>query len=298
MNGTSPGEPRPPRKDLREAAREKARLQLKAAQKKEQRRQWAWRGGITVVLVAIVAVIALVIVNNAAPGSSSGPLNMASDGILFTGDGTTVSVVATPALTANEKPIATPESAPANTVNIVTYVDYLCPYCGQFESTNGPQISSWLTAGNATLEVHPISLLDSGSLGTKYSTRAANAAACVANFEPAKFLDVNTALFTNQPKEDSTGLTNAQLTTLVTDAGARDSSIPDCISNGTFTDWVASATTRALNGPLPNTSVPKVEGTPTVLVNGVKYTGALDDAAAFQAFVTQQASAATGSGSG
>lgn len=297
MNSTTPGQPRPPRKDQREAAREKARLQLKAAQKKEQRRRWAWRGGITVVLVAIVAVIAIVIVSNATPGATNGPANMASDGVLLTGDGTTVSVVKTPALTANEKPIATDQTALANTVNIVTYVDYLCPYCGQFETTNGPQITSWLTAGNATLEVHPMSILDSASRGTKYSTRSANAAACVANYEPSKFLDVSTALFANQPKEDTEGLTNAQLTALVKGAGATNSSIPNCISDGTFSAWVAAATTRALDGPLPNSKVPKVEGTPTVLVNGVKYTGALDDASAFQAFVTQQASAATGSGS-
>ena len=56
---------------------------------------------------------------------------------------------------------------------------------------------------------------------------------------------------------------------------------------------MAASTNRALSGPLPNANIPKLNGTPTVIVNGVAYTGALGDAAAFQAFVTQQATAST-----
>jgi protein-disulfide isomerase len=42
-----------------------------------------------------------------------------------------------------------------------------------------------------------------------------------------------------------------------------------------------------LNGPLPNTTVSAVTGTPTVLVNGQQYQGSLTDAGAFAAFVQQ-----------
>ena len=292
MKSTIYGDPVPPKKDRREQAREKARLQLAAAQKREQRVRWAWRGGIGLGLLAIVAIIALVIVGGAKP-AGTGPLNMASDGVLLTGNGTTITAVTTPASAADAKPVATNPKDYPNTVNIVTYVDYLCPYCGQFEATNTAQITSWVKAGNATLEVHPISILDAGSKGTKYSTRAANAAACVANYEPNSFLAVNTAFFANQPKENSTGLTNAQLTTLATNAGATDPKIATCITDGTFSSWVAAATSRTLSGPLPNANIPKLNGTPTVIVNGVAYTGALDNAAAFQAFVAQQAGAPT-----
>ncbi|GAA3892279.1 thioredoxin domain-containing protein [Leifsonia kafniensis] len=292
MKSSIYGDPVPPKKDRRDQAREKARLQLAAAQKRERRVRWAWRGGIGLGLIAIVAVIAIVIVGGARP-AGAGPLNMASDGIVLTGDGTTVTAVTTPALAADATPVATDPTASPDTVNIVTYIDYLCPFCGQFEATNAAQITSWLTAGNATLEVHPISILDASSKGTKYSTRAANAAACVANYDPNNFLAVNTALFTQQPKENTEGLTNAQLTTLVKDAGATDPKIATCITDGTFSAWVATATDRALSGPLPNANIPKVNGTPTVIVNGVAYTGALDDATAFQTFVTQQAAAAS-----
>ncbi|MGO4103603.1 DsbA family protein [Leifsonia sp. YAF41] len=290
MKSSIYGDPVPPKKDRREQAREKARLQLAAAQKRERRVKWAWRAGIGIGLLAIVTIIALVIAGSART-TGTGPLNMASDGILLTGDGTTVTAVTTPALAADAKPVATDLANYPNTVNIVTYVDYLCPFCGEFETANSAQITGWVTAGNATLEVHPLSILDSASKGTKYSTRSANAAACVANYDPNSFLAVNSALFANQPKENTEGLTNAQLTSLVTDAGASDPKIASCIADEEFSPWVAAATNRALAGPLPNANIPKVNGTPTVLVNGKAYTGAFGDAAAFQAFVTQQAAA-------
>jgi protein-disulfide isomerase len=296
MKSSIYGDPVPPKKDRREQAREKARLQLAAAQKHERRVSWAWRGGIGIGLLAIVAIIAVVIVGAARPGGA-GPQNMASDGILLTGNGTTVTAVSTPALAAGASPVATKPESSSNAVNIVTYIDYLCPFCGEFEATNATQITNWVTAGNATLEVHPISILDSSSKGTKYSTRSANAAACVANYDPNNYLAVNTALFANQPKENTAGLTNAELTSLVKDAGATDPKIASCITNGEFSGWVAASTTRALSGPLPNSNIPKVNGTPTVIVNGIAYTGSLTDAKAFQTFVEQQAAAGASGGS-
>jgi protein-disulfide isomerase len=293
MMSPAPGQSLPPRKDRREFAREKARAVREEHQKRQRRRRLAWRGGVAVAILAIAAIVAIVIVNGARPAASTGPRNMASDGILLTGDGTSVTAVSTPALAAGEKPVATRQSTGADTVSIVTYVDYLCPFCGQFEATNGKQISSWLTAGNATLEVHPISILDSSSSGTKYSTRAANAAACVANFDPDHFLAVHTALFAQQPAENTAGLTDAELTKLVTDAGVTDAKVPGCITDQTFASWVRAATDRALAGPLPNADVKKVTGTPTVLVNGTAYSGALDDANAFATFVQTQATAGT-----
>ena len=55
---------------------------------------------------------------------------------------------------------------------------------------------------------------------------------------------------------------------------------------------MSASTARALKGPLPNTEVEKVQGTPTVLVNGQQYSGSLTDADAFSAFVLQVASEA------
>jgi len=290
MNAKTPGQPLPPKKDRREEARESARLIREEQKKRDARRRWYWRGGIGVALIAVAVVVAMVIVGSVKP-PAAGPLNMASDGLLMQGDGTTVAAVPTPATAANADPVPTDVSALTSTVNITVYLDYLCPYCGQFETTNAAQLSSWLTAGNITLETHPISILDQSSNGTKYSTRSANAAACVANYQPDSFLDVNSALFANQPTEGTNGLTNAELVSLVEKAGVTDKSVATCINDLEFGDWVSASTKRALAGPLPNTDVKNVSGTPTVLVQGVQYTGALDDATAFETFVMQQATA-------
>jgi protein-disulfide isomerase len=295
MNAKTPGQPLPPKKDRREVARETARLQREEQKKRDARNRWFLRGGIGLALVAVAAIVAVLIVGSIKP-ATPGPLNMASDGILMQGDGTTISAVPTAATAADAEPEPTDVSALTSTVNIAVYVDYLCPYCGQFETTNGEQLASWLTAGNITLETHPISILDSASSGSEYSTRSANAAACVANYQPDSFLDVNAALFANQPAEGTTGLTNDELVSLVEEAGVTDASVATCITDEEFSGWVGDATDRALDNPLPNTDMGALTGTPTVLVQGVQYTGALDDAAAFETFVMEQATATTTDG--
>ncbi|MGY4859311.1 DsbA family protein [Cryobacterium sp. AP23] len=292
MNAHTPGQPLPPKKDRREVARETARIQREEQKKRDARNRWFLRGGIGIGLIAIAAIIAFVVVGSIKP-PAPGPLNMASDGILLQGDGTAISAVPTEATAADADPVATDVSALTDTVNIAVYLDYLCPYCNQFETANADQLTSWLTAGNITLEVHPISILDNSSNGTKYSTRAANAASCVANYEPDKFLDVNAALFANQPTEGTSGLTDDELVSLVETAGVTDEAVATCITEQEFSSWVGTATDRALEGPLPNSSLEALTGTPTVLVQGVQYQGDLSDAAAFETFVMEQATATT-----
>ena len=288
------GQPRPPKKDRREEAREHARMMRAAQVKRDKRRRLFLRGGIGIGILAVVAIVALVIVNNvnAPKVMAASPANMASDGILLGSNGTQVSAATTAALAPDADPIATDQSTLTDTANIVVYLDYLCPICGTFENTNGKQIADWVTAGNATVEFHPISILDHLSSGTNYATRAANAAACVADIEPNKFLDFNTAMFVDQPAENSSGRTNAELTSLVEGVGISSPAVASCIADQTYSGWVEASTQRALTGPIPNSDLEKIKGTPTVLVNGASYTGSLTDPAIFEAFVTAQTTAA------
>jgi protein-disulfide isomerase len=295
MNAHIPGKPLPPKKDRREEARETARIQREEQKKRETRNRWFLRGGIGIGLIAVAAIVAFVVVGSIKP-PTPGPANMASDGIMLEGDGTQITAVSTPATQPDADPVPTDLSERTDTVDIAVYLDYLCPYCNQFETTNADQINSWLTAGNVTLEVHPVSILDNASAGSKYSTRAANAASCVANYEPDRFLDVNAALFANQPSEGTTGLSNAELVSLAETAGVTDEAVATCITDQEFSDWVGSATDRALSGPLPNSSLPSLQGTPTVIVEGEQYTGSFEDAAAFETFVMQQAAATESAG--
>lgn len=271
--------------ERREAAREKAR-QLRVEQKKKDRRnKLLLQGGLIVVSLAVVAGIVLVIVTSIRP-PAPGPANMLSDGIKI---GQDYKAVTTAGLEPGETPVPSETNSP-DVIDIQLYVDYQCPVCGDFEKTNAEQIAAWVQAGAATVEYHPISILDRASLGTKYSTRSANAAACVANYSPDSFFDFNALLFTNQPAESTTGLSDDQLADLAEQAEVEKlSSVTSCIKDQSFKSWVTAASTRAGTGPIPGTDVDKVIGTPTVIINGKKYAGPVDDAEAFAAAVSTAA---------
>jgi protein-disulfide isomerase len=278
------GSARPSKNERREAAREKARQLREEQRRRERRNRRLLFSGIGVAAVAIVAIIAFIIFTSIRP-AGPGPANMASDGVKI---GQNLTAVHTAALPAGSNPVPS-KTNPANVVDIKIYLDYLCPFCGQFEATNQDQIKSWVGAGSATIEIHPISILNANSQGTKYSTRAANAAACVANYSPDSFFAYNAILFKNQPKENTPGLDNAKLADLAKQANVKSSArIQSCINDGTFSSWVTDATQRALTGPLPNADVKQVKGTPTVLVNGASYTGSLTSSSEFAAFVLQK----------
>lgn len=286
--GTGRGADGPSKKDRREEAREKARLMREEAKRKARRRKWYLQGGIGLGVLVVLAIIALVIVTAVKP-EGPGPKNMASDGILLTSP---TKVVSTPAIPAGGQPTPTALTKDG-VIHIREYYDYQCPYCDEFATTNDSQIEKWLSEGKITYELHPIAMLDASSLGTRYSSRAANAAACVANYDPQDYLKMHMALYANQPKEGTTGLTNSQILQILKQAGVSSSQVTSCVNNETFKGWVSAATNRALTKPLPNSSVKKLTGTPTVLVNGNLYNGSLTDASQFAQFVASQASASS-----
>jgi protein-disulfide isomerase len=275
----------------REAAREAARVAREKAKKQERLRRWLIPTSVTVAIIAIATVVTLVIVNSQpAPQSEAGPANMISDGIVLVGEDGEMVPVETDAIPAGGEP--TPTEPSDDTINIVQYVDFSCPACQAFELTNSPYIEELVSSGEATLEVHPIAILTRGQFTTNYSERANNVGACVANYAPESFYPVMQAMYVNQPQEGTAGLNDRELVEIVKGAGLDDEDVDACIDGLTFEPWLLSATDRALSGPLPNTEHPRVGGTPTVLVNGVLFEGNIGDAAAFQAFVEEQAAAA------
>ncbi len=145
-------------------------------------------------------------------------------------------------------------------VRLDIYFDFMCPICSKFEKARGAEIDALRTSGTADVYYHPISILDRASQGTAYSTRAASAGALIAQEAPDKFLAFTTAMFVNQPAENTTGLTEAQIQALATAAGV-PADVVAKIPNLAYTTWVRSATEKA--------SVDGVAGTPTVALNGV-----------------------------
>lgn len=275
------GDDRLNKNQRRDAAREKARQLREGQKKKERRNRVLLQGGLIFVSLGIVAVVTLVIISSIRP-PAPGPLNMASDGIVI-GEG--MSAETTPALEAGEEPVA---STPADggPIAIQIYLDYQCPFCKQFEDTNAEQIANLVEQGVATVEYKPVAILDRASAGSRYSTRSANAAACVANYEPDSFYNVNAALLDQQPEEQTEGLTDEELIALIEDAGASDERIAECITDERFENWVAAATERATTNPDLQDENGDF-GTPRALVNGELYAGPVDDAPSFTRFIAE-----------
>jgi protein-disulfide isomerase len=131
-------------------------------------------------------------------------------------------------------------------------------------------LRSWVDTGAATIEIHPISFLDKASLN-EYSSRAANAAACVANYEPDAYFDYHALLMEKQPAEGTEGPTDAQLIEFAAQVGVSGEEFEACVTEKSFGDWVANTTQEVLTQPIPETEI-QVTGTPTILVNGKQYT--------------------------
>lgn len=252
--------PKQTKNQKREEAREAARLQREKAKKRQQLLKWLVPTVASVAILAIAAgVVWAVIAFQPAPKKEAGPLNMLSDGIVFESDGEGgVQHVETEAIAEGEDPVAT--VARDGVLNIVTLVDFACPACKSFEENYSEALQELVAEGTATLEVHPVAILDRYFLGSKYSTRANNVAACVANYTPESFLDVMSAMYTNQPDEQTTGLSNSEIVSVVEGAGVTDADTLQCITDESFTPWVESATSRS-----------GVTGTPTVIINGTQW---------------------------
>jgi len=147
-----------------------------------------------------------------------------------------------------------------NTVD--TYIDFMCPVCNAFEQAYGPTLKDLVSKNEITLNIHPISILDRLSQGTQYSTRSANAAYCVAVDNPANLEAFVTALYAQQPKENTAGLDDATLVSIATTAGASDA-VSSCITGGTYTKFVTAMTEKT-----PIKSGVQSISTPTIVVNG------------------------------
>lgn len=281
--------PRPTKNERREQAREKARQEHVERLRKARRRKVITQASVIAAILAVIGIVLTVVLSNGgAAAADARPANMASDGLLLVKGGgeAGMSPVLNKALPEGAAPVPTVEDP--KLANIRIYEDFMCPACKAFEDTNNSQIAAAVAAGIATVEIHPVAILDRSSMGSKYSTRAANASACIASSSPDTFWAFNQALYAAQPQEGTTGLTNDELVSIAESVNPSNAdAISSCIKKGTYQGWVGQATQRIF-GPdatIPGTDKLKATGTPTVVVNGKLYTGSLTDPAAFSAFM-------------
>lgn len=255
---------KPTRSEQREAAREKAKALRNETQKKAKRNKLLFQVAVVLVALGIVggvaAVIAIESANKAAaPAVDEVPANLTELGGIKMGIGLQ-------AFTDQKTP--TPEAGLDGVPEIVIYVDYQCPICQAFDVPNEAQMRSWVDTGAATLEIRPISFLDRASLN-EYSSRATNAAMCVANFTPDSYFDFHSSLMLNQPEEGTEGPDDNQLFAWAEEAGAGSEEVKGCIQAKSFGDYIAQHTQTVLSEPQQGVTV---TGTPTILVNGNQYT--------------------------
>ncbi|WOO97525.1 DsbA family protein [Micrococcus terreus] len=264
--------------ERQESAREKARQMQEQQRRQEKRRSQMIRWGVVIGVVAAIALVVGIITMNSsraipdagpAPtaGNVHGGVTAVSSTELAPGDvpggqvdaaavgepsGTAETVTTVPG--AEQKPAGEP-------AQIIVYADANCVHCAGFEETHGAKLQEWLDAGEVTVEYRLVGYLDS-SATSNYSSRAANAALCVAEDSPEQyvpFLNQMFAAYTGQ------GISDDELTNMASGLGA---DINSCVDDNTYRPFVKYTTAKAQEAQIP--------GTPSVWVQGQRWDGNAD----------------------
>lgn len=130
---------------------------------------------------------------------------------------------------------------------IDVYEDFLCPYCGRFETTNAAAMDKAMTDGDLRVRYHIVAILNDKSDPAGYSLDAANAALCVADAGP--FPGFHATLFKSQPEEGARGYDKSQLTKLGTDLGVTTPDFPTCVQSGKYNQQITAAQDQIKNTP-------------------------------------------------
>ncbi len=167
------------------------------------------------------------------------------------------------------------------------FFDLQCPYCAMFDKANSADLDALAKEPGVTVVYQPLTFLDPSSQGTRYSTRAANALMTVADKDPAHFTAFLTALYADQPAENTKGLSDAKIATIATGVGVPQAVIStftatvtgtyqlkDANGNATdhtgtwrtFAPFLAAATDHASTLPVFSKGI----GTPTILLDGTQ----------------------------
>jgi protein-disulfide isomerase len=118
-------------------------------------------------------------------------------------------------------------------VRVDAYIDFLCPFCRQFELAAESTLAKLVADQQISL-------------------------ACAA--DQGKFLPYAHELFVRQPPEGGAGLSDAELADIGDAVGLTGTAFADCLAKAPYRDWPSYVTERAVDAG--------VGGTPTVLVAG------------------------------
>ncbi|WP_313406890.1 thioredoxin domain-containing protein [Aeromicrobium sp.] len=153
-----------------------------------------------------------------------------------------------------EFPATTPAADGAPVVEV--YEDFLCPHCGEFESSTGALLKQQADAGAIVLRFMPMTIMD-GQASEGPAHDVMNAAVCAAEQEdPAAFWSMHSALFAEKYYEGGGSPSASELSAVAEESGVAD--IESCIRSGEYVPWLGEAREAAQDRG--------VTGTPTVFV--------------------------------
>lgn len=257
------------------ASKTKTKLtQQSMKQPKDRFALWVTLG---TVVTTIIIIVTIVLLNTLQTQTTQGeaftttPTGTVNDGLVVNQEGIIPS-----GPTSIDTPLQ-PSEYTSDKNNISLYMDYACPHCAEFEETNMAQIEEWLKNGTInTVTLHPVAFL------SQYSIDAGNAISCAAEYTPTQTVQAHKILMANHANQPQP----ADIVTLFKNEGITSPELTTCINSGQYENFILAATERAQTGPIPaSTGVNQITGTPTVLVNGVKYSGPPTDATGFNDFV-------------
>lgn len=130
--------------------------------------------------------------------------------------------------------------------------DFQCPYCKFFETAMGGYLETLVRDKEAKVVYHMASFLG------EESVRASNAANCAV--EEGRFIEYHKALYSVQGEERSGIFSNKNLVEIGKRLGITSPTFESCVNDGKFADAV-----KNVGASMPKN---KVEGTPTVFING------------------------------
>jgi protein-disulfide isomerase len=224
-------------KKTRAAERAERAAALLREQKRRERRRNLLTGGVVVAVLVVLVVI----------------------GVLISRGGDDEVDTTHPATQAGGSDYGLTVGDPDAPNEIVIYEDFLCPFCGELEAQANERLSALAEEGKVYLDYRPFDLLG------EYSARAASALGVVLEKSgpdvAKKFHDL---LYANQPEEGDEPYPDADwLVEKAVEAGADEDAVRPGIEEGE-SDWSRNATEEANDAG--------VHSTPTVLLNGKKFT--------------------------
>lgn len=228
------------------------RRELQQQRKQQDRKR-------NLIIMGVIALIAIVIVGAAIIA-----------GNLTSSTSSTIPVVAsTKPIPVNPDP-SFPAWGPADApIKIQEFIDYQCPACGNYNKNfEAGVIEAFAKTNKVRYEIKFFPFLETNQAGGRESRDPAQAAMCA--LEQGKFWQMHNSLFENQAGENRGGFTKARLKDIAAKVGLDKTQFDTCLDSNRHEPTVLAGLNAARDT--------KVQSTPSFVINGKLFPGALSAA--------------------